>query len=386
MNDTNGCGLRVALLGPYPEEEGKPRNGVESATSALADGMVERGVEAHVVVSVRGRGKPEHFVSSKGVNVHRLPLFDRLGNLTGYAVDVGRIRSALDDISPDIVHIHKVLIYARAALERKWPSVLTIHGIHHLVAAYAGGVTGIRGKLAARYEYEAVRNAKHVVCLNRYTADSYGKLLGAQDVRFIDNPVDEGLFELPGREVPGSILFGGMIYDLKNLLGLLEALDAVRAAHPGCSLRVAGRIGDRRYYDRCVQFIRDRRMESSVEFLGPLPAEQMADELSRAAVVVLPSKQETAPMIVAEAMAAGKPVVATSAGGTAEMIEDGVTGIVVPLDDMSRLAPAISRLLGDDELCAAMGRAGRAAAEQRFRRAVVVDKTLEMYHDIVGQQ
>jgi glycosyltransferase involved in cell wall biosynthesis len=65
-------------------------------------------------------------------------------------------------------------------------------------------------------------------------------------------------------------------------------------------------------------------------------------------------------------MAMERPVVATDVGAVSELVEDGVTGIVVPPDDPARLADAIARLLADSALRARMGRAGRARAEARF--------------------
>ena len=377
--------LRVALLGPYPSEEGKFANGVESVTSALADGLVRGGADVFAVTSMPAIDQKVRFKTSTGVAVCQVPLFGKLGNLTGFAVDVGRIRAALDEIAPDVVHIQKTLIYARAAFGRQWPSVLTIHGIHYREAALRRGWAGIRARFACRYEREALRKAEHVICINRYAADSYGEQLLARDVRFIDNPIDDRYFAAPrGIEKPGRILFAGLISERKNVSGLLEAMEFVVKKHPGSVLRVAGKVGDEGYYKRCLELVAERKLESNVEFAGMLSVDELAHELAQACVLALPSKQETAPVVISEAMAVGKPVVATPAGGTAEMVDDGVTGFIVPFDDSKALAGAIGRLLDDSALRKRMSEAARRTAEQRFRRCAVVTKTLSFYHDIIG--
>jgi glycosyltransferase involved in cell wall biosynthesis len=380
-----GRALRVAMLGPYPSEEGKFRNGVESVVSTLADGLVREGVDVFAVTVEPGTGKPVMSTTSTGVNVCRIPTSDKLGNLTGFAADARRIRAALDEIAPDVVHVQKMLVYARAALGRKWPWVLTIHGIHYQEAALRTGWDGIRARFACRYEREAVRRAGHVICINRYAADSYRGVLRARDVRFIDNPVDDRYFDVPrGAEKPGRILFAGLISERKNVLGLLEAMELVAGRFPGSVLRIVGKAGDRAYHERCLEFVTQRKLENNVEFAGMLSVDELTRELAEACLLVLPSKQETAPVVISEAMAAGKPVVATPAGGTEEMVEDAVSGLIVGFDDSEALAGAIGRLLDDPELRKRMSEAGRAIAEQRFRRSVVLARTLSLYHDIAG--
>jgi glycosyltransferase involved in cell wall biosynthesis len=101
--------------------------------------------------------------------------------------------------------------------------------------------------------------------------------------------------------------------------------------------------------------------------------------------VALASEQETAPVSIAEAMAAGRPVVTTDVGGCAAMVPHGVTGWVVPPRDPAALADALIALLADPAACAAMGQAGRAAAEARFRLAPVVEATVGVYLQVLGQ-
>ncbi|NLN75539.1 MAG: glycosyltransferase family 4 protein [Armatimonadetes bacterium] len=382
-----GNSPRAALLGPYPAEPGKFRNGVESVVSALADGLAEHGVEVFVVTADPDIKKEMRSKTPSGVNVLRLPVYGKLGNLTGFAMDVKPIRAALDEIRPDIVHIHKILIYAKAAMIPRWKSVLTVHGIHFREAALQRGWAGVRARFACRYEREALRKARHVICLNRYAVETCGGWLKAPDVRLIDNPIDDGFFDVSiEEEQPGTILFGGSITRRKNVLGLLGALDILAKDYPEIRLKIAGKAADEAYYQRCLDFVAGHGLQENVEFLGSLSVDAMASELGRACMLVLPSRQESAPVIISEAMAAGKPVVATAAGGTAEMVEDGVSGFVTPINDAPALASAIGKLMNDADLRRKMGQAGKKCAESRFRRSVVVEKTIALYRDVIGEQ
>src|SRR5207302_1116688 len=99
--------------------------------------------------------------------------------------------------------------------------------------------------------------------------------------------------------------------------------------------------------------------------LGFVPHEELGDLYDRAAVVVCPSYREGLPLCVLEAMAHGRPVVASAVGGIPELVEDGVTGYLVEPGDVAGLRAAIERLLADPALRRRLGRAGRARVAER---------------------
>ncbi len=217
--------LRVALVGPYPEAEGKVLGGVQAVTSALADGLAAvDGIEVNAVTLVEALKHAQCRVSKAGVHVHLVPLFGRFGCLTGFAVDGGRVRRVLRQIAPDIVHVHGQLLYGHAAIERGWPSILTIHGIAYREKASVRGYDRLQSRLGCAYEAGTVGKARHIGAINHYSINAFDGRVRADDIRFIDNPIDDRYFEVPDNAEPGRILFGGFVRELKNLMYLLEAL------------------------------------------------------------------------------------------------------------------------------------------------------------------
>jgi glycosyltransferase involved in cell wall biosynthesis len=108
-----------------------------------------------------------------------------------------------------------------------------------------------------------------------------------------------------------------------------------------------------------------------------------AAELAGAAdVVVLPSSIEGLPVVLPEAMARARPVVATPVGGTAELVTDGETGLLVPPGDPDALADAIRGLLADPELRRRMGEAGRRRVAERFSAEAMTRRILEIYDEV----
>jgi glycosyltransferase involved in cell wall biosynthesis len=110
-----------------------------------------------------------------------------------------------------------------------------------------------------------------------------------------------------------------------------------------------------------------------VGFVSP---EELGDWYERAAVVAVPSRREGYGVVAREAMAYGRPVVATAVGGLVDAVEDGVTGLLVPPRDIAALRSAAERLLADGELRARLGAAARGRAVSREAAA---DTLIEVY-------
>ena len=101
---------------------------------------------------------------------------------------------------------------------------------------------------------------------------------------------------------------------------------------------------------------------------------------------VLPSRWEGLPNVVLEAMAAGKPVVATEVGGIPELVVQGVTGVLVPPQDVHALAEAIKALLADEPRALTMGAAGRERVQRHFSIGAMMAKTEALYRELLKQK
>ncbi len=231
-----------------------------------------------------------------------------------------------------------------------------------------------------KYDREAIAGVRHVIATSPYVVKEYS---GVTDAKFhvIDNCIDPRFFDVANREEAGRILFGGLVYERKNVLGLLEIVRCLAESHPDIRLRIAGKIADRRYFQLCQQFVREHGLEEHVLFLGMTTVEQMMDELSRAMLLVLPSKQETAPLVISEALSAGKPVVASTVGGIPDLVRHGETGFLADWRQTGLLAEYIERILTDAKLRADMGYRAREEALNRFSKEKVAAQTVEVYRE-----
>jgi N,N'-diacetylbacillosaminyl-diphospho-undecaprenol alpha-1,3-N-acetylgalactosaminyltransferase len=116
---------------------------------------------------------------------------------------------------------------------------------------------------------------------------------------------------------------------------------------------------------------------SHVRFLGK--RQDIREILAATDVYALPSYREGTPRTVLEAMAMGKPVITTDAPGCRQTVEDGVTGLLVPVGDHAAVAAALERLIGDEQLRRRMGAAGRERAARIFSDEVVVREVVRLH-------
>jgi glycosyltransferase involved in cell wall biosynthesis len=165
---------------------------------------------------------------------------------------------------------------------------------------------------------------------------------------------------------------------LKGQRELLEALARVPDVHAvlaGADVETGGA------YRRELEAEAERLgVADRVVLAGYRPS--VAAELAEVDALVLPSRIEGLPVVVLEAMAHAKPVVATPVGGTPELVEDGVTGVLV--DDVDGLAEALRRLAADPDEARRLGEAGRRRVEERFSEEAMTRRVLELYDDAVA--
>ncbi|MFI7385011.1 glycosyltransferase family 4 protein [Streptomyces sp. NPDC049813] len=178
--------------------------------------------------------------------------------------------------------------------------------------------------------------------------------------------------------VPGRIVTTSSAdVPLKGLVFLVEALAKVRAEHPGAHLVV---VGKRAEDGPVAQAIERYGLEGAVRFVKGISDRELVDLVRSAQVACVPSLYEGFSLPAAEAMATGTPLVATTGGAIPEVAgPDGETCLAVPPGDAGALATALARLLGDEELRARLGAAGRARVLARFTWARAAQGTAERY-------
>ncbi|MHA6326933.1 glycosyltransferase [Roseivivax sp. CAU 1753] len=171
------------------------------------------------------------------------------------------------------------------------------------------------------------------------------------------------------------LLFVGRLVGVKGPRLLLDALLRLSTAHPDATLTYVGDGPDRAALEARVQAA---GLGDRVRFLGFRPPSEVASALAEADVFCLPSFAEGVPVVLMEAMAAERVVVSTRIAGIPELIEDGVTGRLVPPGDLDALTQALSECLSDADASRNMGRAARAKVKHDFNVSIEAAKLSEL--------
>jgi len=169
------------------------------------------------------------------------------------------------------------------------------------------------------------------------------------------------------------------LHPLKGHQYLFEAVSQIRSELPQIMVLI---IGDGVSRESLQKTVEELGIGSMVRFLGHRA--DIARIMAASDLVVLPSLAETLGLVLAEAQAAGKAVIATNIGGIPEVVENGVTGILIPPSDSPALAQAIVQLVQNPQQCHEIGKKGRERVNKVFSTQRMVAQTLQVYHELLN--
>jgi glycosyltransferase involved in cell wall biosynthesis len=379
--------MKVLMIGAYPLEPGVVNGGVEAATSTLVHALADHDdVESVTVLTFhQGDAPVSHRRLGNKLEIFYVPGQRRLRVLTRSYLDVRQARQVVAWLKPDVVHGQEIANHGEIATRCTPDAVVTVHGMVHVEARMAAG-TRLRSQLRVRLIDGMVRRilqrAKVVLSISRYDADELGDYILGTRIS-IANPVDPRFFAATDPSpTPPRVVYAGVVRPLKNVVGIVDAFAKVHAEVPESRLSIFGPQPDPHYAAEVREQIANLGLTEAVDMPGPIDSAQLQREIAGSRAVVLFSHQEVAPTIIAQAMAAGKPVVASRVGGVAEMVRDGETGFLVEDDDVSGLAERLADLLRDQELCLRMGRRGHDIAISDYAPGVIAENTMRAYREV----
>lgn len=377
---------KVLIAGEYPASGNRRRGGIETVTWNTAESLSRRtDLDVHVLCIREGLAKAR--VRRVGeVTVHESPGLSLPHSLTMYTWDYFVLRRAIKRIKPDFIHAQSQDRYALAAIKSGLPMVMSIHGLFFKQSELLEGsavTRRIRKFLWNRIERFCISRAPAVIVMNDYVGSVAREFAGGA-VHFVHNPISDDYFIEPAtrkKKKSGgkTVLFAGMISKRKYLEKLLEVAALVVERDPEVRFRVAGKAQDDQYYRDIVRLSKKLGIAGSVDFLGFIPEEDLLEEYRRADLFILTSREDTSPMAVAQAMAAGLPVVASRIGGIPELVEDGVTGFLGDNEHPEGMARSVLEILDNPRLRSHLGRMAAEKASGLFTEKAVAGRLQEIY-------
>jgi glycosyltransferase involved in cell wall biosynthesis len=357
---------------------------------SYAEALQEHGCDVTICTSVE---RAAEVFRAAGCDIVSVPQLVREINPPRDAIALLKLAQVCRDGRFDVVHTHTSkggMIGRAAARLARVPVVLhTVHG-------FAFHESSARGSLAfyATLERAAARLSDRVITVSDYHRRLAIRLhiASARRIVTIHNGISRSRlavsrtsFEvrrelgLDGADV--MIVAIGRLAEQKGLETLLIALPEVVRRDPRIQLVI---VGEGPLQTELEERVRLFDLESHVRFLGFRT--DVGDILNASNLVAAPSLWEGLSISILEAMALGKPIVTTDIGSNLELVEDGVSGLLVPPGDSRALADAILRAAGDPELASRFGAAARERFERRFTERAMKDSLWNLYEGILREK
>lgn len=365
--------MKVGLVSPYDYE--RP-GGVGEHVRHLATELRRQGAEVKILApSGGGRQRQVEGLFPLGRPIP-IPANGSVARISLSFHLSRKIREILDQERFDVVHLHEPLMPALPVTvlrtNAEGVNVGTFHAYARQNLGYYYGRPLLR-RIFRRLDACIAVSEPAKTFVSRYFPADY---------TVIPNGIDPDLFSPAVPPAPGiahrrrlTILFLGRLEDRKGLGTLLDAYSLLRQVRADCQLVVVGDGPLRRGYQRRVE----EEGIPDVRFCGFVPEAAKPSYFTACDIYCAPNTgKESFGVILLEAMASGKPVVATAIDGFRQVIKDGQEGLLTPAGDEAQLAATLARLLDNPDLRRQLGERGRQAAEG-YAWPLVADRVLSVY-------
>jgi len=368
-----------------------------------------RSQDEHVPHVMHNLGYGNRVVHIPAGPEYPLPKPELAGHIPTFAREIQRW-AAEKQIHYDLIHSHYWMSgVAAGLLKETWnvPVLQMFHTLALMKNRIAQSPAEIEGEYRINGERQVMQSVEKIVAATQ-AEEAQLQLLyqvprekiaiippGVDIGRFYPIPVDEAKEVIGQGKCPRLLLFVGRIEPLKGIDTLIRALAILRRNgvmdHECYSLAIIGGEPDAPPEDMTAEMIRlktlchELDLDDLVVFLGKRAQETLPYYYSAAEILIMPSHYESFGMVALEAMACGTPVVASQLGGLPFLVQDGITGFVVPGGDDEILARTLEKLIKDPEL---REKLGKQAAEYAhfYSWDKIASRVKSIYEELVGHR
>lgn len=378
----------IIQIGQFPSNVDYIKGGVEASVYGLTK---ELSKNADVfVMDVPRIGFEETIERLGDITIHR---FRNPGKHQKDAIR--RVRDIIDIIRnyhPSICHIHGTNPFSwqmLKALKRCGiPVALTVHGVLNVEKKNA---LKRRFSLKALYQYvyqgyverRILSQTESVIVDTEYVKDAVKslRLKSTPLMQVIPQGIDKSFFGLICSSTSRTILSVGAFARRKGHLLLIQAFERVCAQEPNTDLIICGSVAETQYLNEIESYLSISPCKDRIQLVIDASKDALQDYYKTAHIFALHSQEESQGIVLAEAMAAGLPVVSTRVGGIPFVIDDGETGLITEYGDIQSFANSILYLLNNDADWIRMSGQCRINAE-KYSWSSIAEQITHMYHII----
>jgi len=372
--------MKIMIGGPYAYKNQKISGGVEAVLNNLKHGINQYEPDINLKI-VSGSNKARAKIEvDNDITYIRHPKV-KFGSifLSSYPY---RVKNFLKKSDFDVLNYHS-MDFSYYGYKIRDKLLLTLHGVPQEEKKFFPKYKQPFYHLLYVKRFEKIlKYLRYLVSINPYGKEFIKNKTNAI-VFDICNPITDEFFDINNEPQENRILYVGVISRMKNLLTLIKALNLVKSENKDFKLIVAGRIGDKDYFNQITAYVNKYSLTNNIEYLGIIAGKQKLEEFSKMSFLILPSLNENAPMVIPEAFAAGRPVIASNVGGIPYMVNDEKNGLLIEPKNEKDIADKIIYFLKNPDIKKSMGSNGKKYAQTYHSLKTVVKKYKNAYEEIM---
>jgi len=340
-------------------------------------------LEVHII-TISHEIKIDKKIEKDKLTIHYLssPRLPRI--ITGLTIDQYKIIKKIRELKPDIIHAQMtapVYGFTASLVSKNIPTVLTVHGVVREEAKSWGGTIGyLKRVIFGLMEMYTLKKIKTITVGTQYVEEKI-KHISKAKIHVIPVVMGEDYLKVENNEKKNRLLFVGGIEPRKGLINLLKTIKIIKGTIPTIDLHIVGKIRKQDYFSELQEYLQKNGLEQNVKFTGFLSQNDLKKEYGECSVFVLPSFEESQGVVLLEAMAASKPVVASNIAGIPYVVDDNKTGFLAEYGNSEDFAEKILLLLKNESLRREFGKMGRTKAGDYTAKSVAY-RVYEVYRQV----
>lgn len=375
--------MKVIIIGRFPKNTNKLTGGVESAVYGSSKALKKENIEVEVISFNENEDKQREYFADN-ILVHSFPINYRLESFR-WLKDTIKVNEIVRKSNADIIHMHETtFVHSLRVLFNKKPKILNVHGLIKVEIEFRQSNTLKRKYRLWRenkIENFILKHSKNIIVDTEYVKKSILPYTNA-NVYVIPIGIDDSFFSIQDKPIKNKLISVGVINQRKGYLGILKAIKIVKEKFNDISYEIIGNVNDKEYYFQLTKFINENNLQENVKIFNNLSNEEVKEKLSKANIFILNSQEESQGIAICEAMACGKPIIASNRGGIPNVVSEK-EGFLFGYDDFENIAKTIINLIENENLRNELSKNAKEKAKN-YSWQKISKEILKVYKEVLN--
>lgn len=386
--------MKIIQIGPYPLDPNHIKGGVEASVYGISKEL-SKSHEVFVMDIPRKKVINDSFEKQKNIIIYRFT-----SNSARNFSSILRIKSIIFSIrkqKPDICHIHSTNLFSLLIFLclkiYKLSVIITVHGLEHIEKRKIWKKQR-NFKNFTKYLFNSfveflflsicpliIVDTQYVISAIKEYKKQW-KIIKVPKYEIIPQGINPLFFKLKDGQKKHHLLSIGAFTNRKGHLHLINAMIKVKKVIPDFCLIIAGALSDKYYYKKIDQKIKDNNLAENIQIYPDVSFDQILKLYQTSSLFVLYSEEESQGIVLCEAMAAGKAIVATNVGGIPYIVENGVNGLLSDFKQINDFSDNIINLMNNIDLRKKIEDTNRKKAVY-YNWKNIADEIVKLYNFVI---